>query len=216
MLLTYHQPYQLPKSDITSAISEKGGGASGGFEAFPNAIRNIPSGGTAPSKGFVPTAWGENGCFTKGVFYGSDVPRGYFGTNQGIYGVISSKLTEIDFQTGGNPLSVNERSFQNCEELNIANLPILAKAGQYAFSASKTASITIRTTPTAVLEYGAFGNMPNLKTVYFLTKPQYITNSFYKDDQLTDIYVPWAEGTLSGAPWGATNATIHYNYVPDM
>lgn len=28
---------------------------------------------------------------------------------------------------------------------------------------------------------------------------------------LTDIYVSWNEGDVSGAPWGATNATIHYN-----
>lgn len=30
---------------------------------------------------------------------------------------------------------------------------------------------------------------------------------------LTDIKVPWAEGEVAGAPWGATNATITYNYV---
>jgi hypothetical protein len=28
---------------------------------------------------------------------------------------------------------------------------------------------------------------------------------------LKDIYVPWAEGAIKNAPWGATNATIHYN-----
>ena len=30
---------------------------------------------------------------------------------------------------------------------------------------------------------------------------------------LIDIKVPWAEGAVSGAPWGATNATITYNYT---
>lgn len=30
---------------------------------------------------------------------------------------------------------------------------------------------------------------------------------------ITDIYVPWSEGAVSGAPWGAINATIHYNYA---
>lgn len=29
------------------------------------------------------------------------------------------------------------------------------------------------------------------------------------------IYVPWAEGEVANAPWGATNATIHYNTVYD-
>ena len=32
---------------------------------------------------------------------------------------------------------------------------------------------------------------------------------------LKDIYVPWAEGEVANAPWGATNATIHYNTVYD-
>lgn len=25
--------------------------------------------------------------------------------------------------------------------------------------------------------------------------------------------VPWAEGAVTNAPWGATNATINYNYT---
>ena len=32
---------------------------------------------------------------------------------------------------------------------------------------------------------------------------------------ITDIYVPWAEGVVANAPWGAINATIHYNTVYD-
>lgn len=38
------------------------------------------------------------------------------------------------------------------------------------------------------------------------------TDSFGQCASLTDIYVPWAEGAVKKAPWGATNATIHYNY----
>lgn len=32
---------------------------------------------------------------------------------------------------------------------------------------------------------------------------------------VTDIYVTWGEGEVADAPWGATNATIHYNYTED-
>ena len=32
---------------------------------------------------------------------------------------------------------------------------------------------------------------------------------------LTDIYVPWAEDALANAPWGAPNATVHYNTLDD-
>ena len=36
-------------------------------------------------------------------------------------------------------------------------------------------------------------------------------NAFPKWVGLTDIYVPWSEGEVANAPWGATNATIHYD-----
>ena len=46
--------------------------------------------------------------------------------------------------------------------------------------------------------------------------PSYIeANAFRKASNLADIYVPWTEGEVARAPWGATNATIHYNTVFD-
>lgn len=33
---------------------------------------------------------------------------------------------------------------------------------------------------------------------------------------LTDIYVSWSEGVVKNAPWGATNATIHYDTPVDF
>lgn len=41
------------------------------------------------------------------------------------------------------------------------------------------------------------------------------SNTFVNCTNLLDIYVPWSEGEVSNAPWGATNATIHYNTVYD-
>jgi hypothetical protein len=43
---------------------------------------------------------------------------------------------------------------------------------------------------------------------------------FSGSTNVTDIYVSWSEGTIKNAPWGAINATIHYNtpvpfYVDD-
>ena len=40
-------------------------------------------------------------------------------------------------------------------------------------------------------------------------------NAFRKANALADIYVPWSEGEVANAPWGATNATIHYNTTFD-
>ena len=58
----------------------------------------------------------------------------------------------------------------------------------------------------------AFHNCTGLTSVTFKDTLSNISSSAFNGcTNLTDIYVPWAEGAVSGAPWGATNATIHYN-----
>lgn len=57
-----------------------------------------------------------------------------------------------------------------------------------------------------------FNGCTKLKSVVFLGTPKIVQGTaFDKCTALTDIYVPWAEGAVADAPWGATNATIHYN-----
>jgi hypothetical protein len=70
------------------------------------------------------------------------------------------------------------------------------------------------TLPTTItqLENQAFYSCPNLKEVTFLGKPAKISaNVFQNCGNLTKINVAWAEGEVANAPWGNTNATIHYN-----
>lgn len=57
-----------------------------------------------------------------------------------------------------------------------------------------------------------FYTCTNLKELR-LPKASSIGELALDSDYLTDIYVPWAEGAVTGAPWGATKATIHYNYT---
>lgn len=45
-------------------------------------------------------------------------------------------------------------------------------------------------------------------------KPTFQANAF-GNSNITNIYVPWAEGEVTGAPWGAVKATIHYNTTYD-
>ena len=58
---------------------------------------------------------------------------------------------------------------------------------------------------------------PGLRTVE-IHNPEITFNSQYPPfaenaETITDIYVPWYEWEKTGAPWGATNATIHYGTV---
>ena len=88
--------------------------------------------------------------------------------------------------------SIADGAFENCTSLALTSLPeSLRSIGSYAFkNCTGLTSITFKGTPTTISST-AFNGCTNL----------------------TDIKVPWAKGAVINAPWGATNATITYNYT---
>ena len=61
-------------------------------------------------------------------------------------------------------------------------------------------------------------NMKSLTKIYFMGTPTTINSEMFEtrvSQQITDIYCPWSEGEVANAPWGATNATIHYDWVEE-
>ena len=58
-----------------------------------------------------------------------------------------------------------------------------------------------------------FDGCTGLTSITFKYKPEngIAATVFRNCTNLLDIYVPWAEGEAPNSPWGATNATIHYN-----
>ena len=65
---------------------------------------------------------------------------------------------------------------------------------------------------TEEIQSGAFDGNTRLQAISIPPSVSYIgENAFVNCNYLRDIYVPFAEGEISGAPWGANNATIHYN-----
>lgn len=87
---------------------------------------------------------------------------------------------------------VRDYLFVGCTNLALTSLPEgLMSIDDYTFyNCTSLTSITFKGTPTTISSL-AFDGCTNL----------------------TDIKVPWAESAVSGAPWGATNATITYNYT---
>ena len=62
------------------------------------------------------------------------------------------------------------------------------------------------------IESKAFMNCTALTKIKIPKSVTYIAeDAFAGCTALKDIYVGFAEGAVSGAPWGSTNATIHYN-----
>lgn len=90
----------------------------------------------------------------------------------------------------------------------------LTSIGDQVFTAY-TALISL-SIPSGVVSIGdyCFNSCSNLSTVTFEGTPNTISSTcFYNCPSLVTINVPWAADQVAGAPWGASNATINYNYV---
>lgn len=120
------------------------------------------------------------------------------------------------------PISVtqiNKRAFYDCDSLEELILPKkLRDIREYAFGSCNKLSEVILPESLVTMSYAVFYACSNLKSVTFRSKPSMdvsFTPIFQYCDALADVYVPWGYGEVAGAPWGATNATIHYNYITD-
>ncbi len=60
---------------------------------------------------------------------------------------------------------------------------------------------------------GSYGNFGIAGTATFKGTPESIATDVFSSTGMTVINVPWAEGEVEGAPWGAAKAVINYNYV---
>ena len=91
---------------------------------------------------------------------------------------------------------------------------VVNQIGEYSFaSRSRIETVTIPDGVGTVVNR-AFHTLTYLHTVTFKGKPTSIYSAaFVNCNDLTTINVPWSEGEVGGAPWGATNATINYNYT---
>lgn len=124
-------------------------------------------------------------------------------TNAFYYGPV----TEIDTKS---VQTIQNNACYGAQQLRSINLRRVRTIGANAFyGCNSLESIEFPATLTTIGAY-AFRNCPKLTVARFHSKPVEIFNVFMGCSKLTDIYVPWAEGEMSGATWGV-NATIHYN-----
>lgn len=101
-----------------------------------------------------------------------------------------------------------------CSLYSIEFANAITSIGAYAFYGQMR--LILSEIPAEVKTIGdyALSNLKDLTTLTFKGTPESIgSNVFTGNFSLTTINVPWAEGAVEGAPWGATNATINYNYT---
>lgn len=106
-------------------------------------------------------------------------------------------------------------AFQGCSNLALKTLPSgIEYIGDNAFR--NCAALEITSFPSSLKYLGTanFWGVNKVTSLTFEGKPDSIhSNAFFMASALTTINVPWAEGEVAGAPWGATNAAINYNYT---
>lgn len=132
----------------------------------------------------------------------------------GHYGFRGCKNLEIS-ELPSKLTNIGNYAFTSCAKITISELPEgLPVVRQESFS--YCTSITAMTIPESVTEVAAraFCECSGLASVTFKGTPETVAADVFQNcTNLTVINVPWEEGVVANAPWGATNATINYNYT---
>ena len=173
----------------------------------------------------------ENGNLTRAEIQGYKKLR-----NNMFYG--NAYLTRVYFPEG--VTSIGDRAFHGCTQLALTSLPeSVTSIGDRAFYGCtqlaltslpegvttiwpnafyKCTNLALTSLPEGLTDIGtlAFYGCTSLKEITFKGTPRSIDKkAFASCSNLETIHVPWAEGAVKNAPWGATKATIHYNYTGD-
>jgi hypothetical protein len=108
--------------------------------------------------------------------------------------------------------SIGGCAFYGCSSLALTSLPEgLTRIGDGAFMDCSNLALT--SLPEGLTSIGryAFGGCPKLADVVFLGTPNRIESDAFGYTS-ANLFVPWSEGAVAGAPWG-TKGTITYGYV---
>ena len=123
----------------------------------------------------------------------------------------ATNLKELDFSGNSTTISLSSYAFANCG----LTTPTINNVGGVSTGAFDGCPITELTLNANSLGYNAFNNCNSLTTVRLTNTTMSIDGGAFNSNKatLTDIYVAWAENAVTAAPWGAANATVHYNYT---
>lgn len=127
--------------------------------------------------------------------------------------VFSSVTVDVGFKSIGDFIDRNftiEKITEN--DLTKTDGKALTYIRECAFSYASVKSITLPSTIINV--YSTAFEYAEVEEVTFKGRPNSLNDSLFSTcANLRTLNVSWGNGQVSGAPWGATNATINYNYT---
>ena len=163
-------------------------------------------GGAGATEPYIEETYDANGNLIDAKMYGYTKVRDY-----AFYYCKNLALTSLPESL----TSIGNYAFYYCTSLALTSLPEgLTKIDDNVFYSCKNLALT--SLPESLISIGtyAFYSCTSLTSITFKGTPSSIMSSAFNGcTNLTDIKVPWAEGAVANAPWGATNATITYNYT---
>ena len=124
---------------------------------------------------------------------------------------ICTSLTSVNFLE---ITSIDNSTFQGCTNLTSVNLPKITSISGYAF-ATCTSLTSVNFPEVIRINSYAFQSCTGLTSIDLPKATSINANSFRDCTNITDIYLPNDASTYTNAPFGATNATIHYNTIFD-
>ena len=172
------------------------------LDEMPAKISGMPSGAKEP---YIEETYDADGHITHIKMVGQTVVRPYE------FAYLGAFLAQIDLPS--NITSIGMWAFVNDISLHLTELPSgLTVIGANAFNNCQGISITEIPSGVTSIAINAFIGCVGLTSIRFLGTPTSIDENTFKGcTNLTSIKVPWSEGAVANAPWGATNATIIYN-----
>lgn len=172
------------------------------LDEMPIKIAGISSEAKKP---YIEETYNTDGYITHIKMVGQTVVRPYE------FAYIGASLTQIDLPA--NITSIGMWAFVNDIYLRLTELPSgLTVIGANAFNNCKYLSITEIPSGVTSIATNAFIDCVGLTSIRFLGTPTSISATAFRNcTNIKEIKVPWSEGSVANAPWGATNATIIYN-----
>lgn len=110
---------------------------------------------------------------------------------------------------------ISHANFVKCENMTIHHNELWD--GTISFSLQYCRKAMINVVPIGVVSLNAdvFVYCEKIKDITFLGTPTSMDSRAFRLSSLETIRVPWSEGEVANAPWGASStAQIIYNYTP--
>ena len=164
------------------------------------------TGGAGATEPYIEETYDADGNLIGAKMYGYKKVRDY-----AFYGCSNLALTSLPEGL----TSIGNGAFAGCTSLALTSLPAgVTSIGDGTFFGCSNLALTSLPAGVTSISNGAFVDCTSLTSITFKGTPTTIASSAFDGcTNLTDIKVPWAEGAVANAPWGATNATITYNYT---